>query len=894
MFSKLKIRLRALFRNTEVEHELDEELRFHLDREIEENIRRGMCAEEARCAALRRFGGLEQIKEECRDARGVRLIEDILQDLRYGLRTMRRNLGFTAVAIVTLSLGIGANTAIFSVVNAVLLRPLPYTNSDRLVFLSERSRQAESIFISWPNYLDWRAQNQVFEHIAVYNRDSYNLTRGGEPERLVGGQVSADLFAVLGVGAELGRVFTNDEDQPGAAPVVLLSYGLWVRRFGSDPNVINQAITLNDRSYTVVGVMPPDFQFPIRAELWVPAGQLSNRDWRNRDNHPGLYAVARLKSGVTIEQARADMEAIALGLEKQYPNTNQNHRVTVTPLKETVVRDVRWALWVLFAAAALTLLIACVNVANLLLARAAARQHEMTIRAALGASRMRLARQLLTESIMLAVTGGAAGWMLAKWGLYALVAISASSLPRASEIRLDSRVLVFTAVASVLTGILFGLAPAWRAGRIPLQQSLKEAGRSPVAGKQRTHSALVITEIALALVLLIGAGLLLRSFYRLTQVKAGFDYDHVLSFSITLPAGKYTSPEQRINFYSNLIQKLRMLPGVQSVGLTSGLPFGSSSWRTPFAVEGQPVVPPSEMPLLEALSVSPDYFRTMGIPLRAGRYFMEQDNRQHLAGRDLSRLDEGAKQVAGLSAVIIDEEFARRYWPNEHAVGKRVRLGPTDESPMLTVVGVVGRVKMDHLGVESNRVQAYFSSLQMPFANMTVVVRSQLEPSQMVTAVRQQVQAIDPNQPIYNVRTMEEVRDTSIAPERLNLTLLGLFAALSLVLATVGIYGIISHTVAQRTQEIGIRMALGARESDVLRMIVWQGLSLVIIGVTLGLAGAFALTWVMKTLLFGVSAYDLVTFVGITSLLTIVALLACLIPAYRATKVDPLVALRYE
>jgi len=819
----------------------------------------------------------------------------MFQDLRYGIRMLLKAPNFTLTAVLTLALGIGANTAIFSAVNAVLLRPLPYPESDRLMFLSERSRRTESMPVSWPNYLDWRARQSSFECIGVYNYDSYNMTGGGEPERLQAGQVSADLFAALRVDAALGRVFTNDEDRPGVAPVVTLGHGLWRRRFGGDPNILNRTITLNDRSYTVIGVMPEGFQFPSRAELWVPAGLLSGGEWRNRDNHPGLYGVARLKPGVTIEQARADMEAIALGLEKEYPRTNRDIRVTITPLLETMVGDARRALWTLFAAAGLVLLIACANVANLLLARATVRQREMAVRAALGASRIRLARQLLAESVTLALLGGGAGLLLAQWGVSAMVAIGARSLPRASEISLDSRALAFTAAASILTGVLFGLVPAWRAGRVALQQSIKEAGHSLATSKQRTRGALVIAETALALMLLIGAGLLLRSFYRLNMVSPGFDYDHLLSFSLSLPAGKYTNPEQRSGFYSDLIRKLSALPGAQSAGLASGLPFGASSWRTRFVVEGRPAPPPGETPMLETLLVSPDYFRTMGIPLRAGRYFTEQDDRRRLAGRDLSGLNEGARMAAGLNAIVIDEEFARRHWPNENAVGKRIRLAPVDPgSPALTVVGVVGRVKMDRLSVESNLAQAYFSYLQLPFSNMTAVIRSRLEPAQMIAAARRQIQAIDPHQPIYNIRTLEQVRATSIAPERVNLTLLGLFAAMALILAAIGLYGVMAYSVAQREREIGVRMALGARRRDVFKLIAQQGLRLLLIGVAIGLAGASVAARVMKTLLFEVSAADPLTFVGSPLLLAVVALFACWIPARRATKVDPLTAMRRE
>jgi putative ABC transport system permease protein len=886
-------RVRGLHRRNRLDLELDEELQTHLEMLAEENVRRGMNPEEARSMARRRFGGVELAKERYRDQRGLPVLETLLHDIRFALRMLRKNPGFTAIAVMTLALGMGVNTSILTVVNAVLLRPLPYDESERLVFLCERTIQSEREFVSWPNYKDWREQNSSFEQVGIYNRDSYNLTGDGDPERLLAGQVSADLFAALRTSPALGRVFTADEDQPGAAPVVVLSHGLWQRRFGGDPGILNQTIRLNERPCTVVGVMPPGFQFPDRVELWVPAGQLSGGQWQNRDNHPGLYGVARLKPGVTLDQAQADLRSVAAGLESQYPRTNRDRSISMTPLFEIVVGDVSWALWVLLAAAFVVLAVACVNVANLLLVRGAVRQREMTIRSALGASRARLVRQLLTESVMLALLGGTAGCLLAKWSLSALVAVAGRSLPRAGEISLDGRVLAVTAAASLLTGILFGLAPAWQAGRSSLQLLLKDAAPSLIATKQRMGNALVSTEIALALMLLIGAGLLLRSFHQLSQVNPGFDYDNVLAFSLALPAAKYRSIEQRIQFYAELTQKLGELPGAQAVGLASGLPFGSSSWRNSFAVEGRELPPPGEAPLMEACLVSPDYFRTMGIPLRAGRYFTEQDNRQHLAGRDLSGLEEGARQVAGLNAIVIDEEFARRYWPNEEAVGKLIRFGPVDPgSPLLTVIGVVGRVKMDRLSEESNRVQSYFCYLQSPFPAMTVVMKSTMEPAQVIASARRQVLALDPTQPIYGLRTMEQVRSESIAPQRLNLALLGLFAALALLLAAVGVYSVMAFTVVRRTQEIGLRLALGAGTGEVLRTVVGQGVKLVVLGSSIGLILALATTRLLSSLLYGVTATDPLTFAGMGLMVLLVALLACWIPARRATKVDPIVALR--
>ncbi len=817
------------------------------------------------------------------------------QDMRYGARMLLKNPGFTLIALLTLSLGVGANTAIFSVINAVLLRPLPYAESERLVLYNERNPRMDGMSISWPNYTDWQAQQSVFEEMAVFNRGNYNLTGAGEPERIQAGQVTASLFTTLRVQAARGRVFTAEEDKPGGPPVVVLGHGLWQRRFGGDPQIVGKTLSFNDRAYTVIGVMPEGFRFPSRVEMWVPVGQLSDQaGWKNRGNHPGLYGVARLKPGGTIEQARAGMDNIAAGLEKLYPDSNQGNRLRIIPLLENYVRDVRRALWVLFGAVGFVLLIACANIANLLLARATTRRKELAVRAALGAGRWRIVRQLLTESLLLAVVGGGLGLLLAQWGVHFILKVSPDAIPRAQEIGLDNRVLLFTIGLSILTGLIFGLIPAWQASRVDVNETLKETGRGASGSRQWLRGSLVITEVAAALVLLVGAGLLIRSFYRLQQVNPGFSYERLWSANITLPEKNY-SPEQRIEFWRRLTEHLRAVPGVEAAAVASGLPLGNNGWQTSFTIEGRPAPPPGQTPFMEACLVSADYFRAMNIPLRAGRYFTEQDNQQHLAGRDLSRFSEEERLGAGVNVVIIDDEFARRHWPNEDAIGKRIRRGGTDpNAPVLTVVGIVGRVKMESLSGGTDYVQGYLHSLQLPFGGMTAVIKSRVEPDSLTAAVRGQVAALDPKQPIYNIRTMEQIRDESVATEKLNLMLLMLFAAVALVLALVGIYGVMSYAVTQRTREIGIRVALGAQRRDVLRLVVGQGMLLATLGVGSGLAGAFGLTRLMSALLFGVSATDPLTFAAIALLLMLVALLACYVPARRATKVDPMAALRHD
>lgn len=628
--------------------------------------------------------------------------------------------------------------------------------------------------------------------------------------------------------------------------------------------------------------------------MWVPVGQLSGEaSWQQRGNHPGLYGVARLKPGVTFAQAKAEMDTIGANLEKQYTDSNAGNGVGLHPLLEVFVGDMRRPLWVLFAAVAFVLLIACANIANLLLARAQSRQKEMAIRSAMGAGRWRIARQLLTESVLLALVGGTLGMLVAQWGIKLILYISPDAIPRSKEISLDWRVFAFTIGLSFITGLLFGLVPALQAGVVDVHETLKETGRG-TSGKHWLRSSLVIVEVGTTLVLLVGAGLMIRSFYRLQKVNPGFSYDHLTSFSVSLPRKKYVESEQREQFYNRLLENLRALPGVEATAAASGLPLGNNGWQTSFVVDGRPRPPRDQTPLMEACLVTPDYFKAMNIPVKSGRAFESRDDRSWVVGKDFSKLDEDEKEVAPLNAIVIDEEFARRYWPGEEAVGKRIAMGSEKKPRFLTVLGVVGRVKMDGLSTDSKRVQGYFPFAQIPSEGMTVIIKAAGDPNQLIAAVRQQVKAIDSDQPIYSVRTMDDIRTESVAPERLNLTLLSIFAGIALVLAVVGIYGVMSYSVTQRTHEIGIRMAIGAQPRDVFRMIIRQGMMLALIGVGIGLVGAFLLTRLMASMLFGVEPTDPATFAAIAVLLTTVALVACYLPGRRATKVDPVVSLRYE
>jgi putative ABC transport system permease protein len=822
-------------------------------------------------------------------------MQTLWQDLRYGARMLMKQPGFTSIAVLTLALGIGANTAIFSVVNAVLLRPLPYEQADRLIYLAENGENFGEMSVAYPNYLDWRAQQTSFENLGAYRRTTFNLTGRGEPVQVRGADVAPDVWTALKVQPLLGRFFTAADDTPEAAPVAVISHNLWQGRLGGTANIVGQTITLDERSFTVIGVMPAGFSFPRRVDIWAPLGRLANLPgYQRRDNHPGLSGVARLKPGVTMEQARAEMNAIAARLAQAYPASNKGNTVNARSLKTQIVGDVERALWVILAAVGCVLLIACANVANLMLARGAARQRELAVRLALGASRWRIARQLLTESLILALLGGIPGLLLSQWAIDGLLKAFPEVLPRTGEIKTDLAVLGFTFLVSTATGLLFGLAPAWQAGRTDAQLALKDAGRSIAGSKGRWRNALVVAEVALTLVLLIGAGLLLRSFGQLLRTQPGFAYDQLLTFSVALPERKYPQLEPQIAFFQNLTERLRALPGVTKAAYSSGLPLGNNGWQASFTIEGRPLPSPNETPSMETTLVSPDYFETMKIPLRAGRWFDARDNRDHLRGRDLSRLNPTMQLLAGLNCIVIDEEFARRHWPNESAVGKRVRMGAGADDPLLTVLGVVGRVKMEGIREESNRVQAYLPYLQGTFPNVLVTLRTSVDPLSLTNAARAAVLALDPQQPIEDINTMEKLRADTLAPDRLNLLLLGSFAALALLLALIGLYGVISYTVTQRQSELGLRLALGAQRRDILRLVIGQGMKLALFGIVLGTIAALFVTRLMTSLLFNVSANDPLTYGAIAALLVLVTLLACWIPARRATKVDPMIALRCE
>ena len=810
-------------------------------------------------------------------------METLWQDLKYALRMLRKNPGFTIIAVLTLALGIGANTAIFSVVKTVLLHPLPYPQPERLVLLRETAHQAGSS-VSYPNFLDWREQSQVFESMGATRHDSFNLTQSGEPERLTGRMVSAGWLETLGVRPMLGRPIVPNEDRLGADPVAVLSYPLWQRRFGGDPAIVGKSLWLNGRSHTVIAVLPKDFQYysfaPVDVLAPIGSEMLNSRE---RGNHPGISVLARLKPGVTLARANAEMSTIAARLEKQYPDTNHEHGVRITPLRESVLGDVQPALLILLAAVGLVLLIGCANVSNLLLARATARQKEITIRQALGASRARLIRQFLTESLLLALAGGGLGLLLAGWTIDAIRAFPPANIPRVEQIQIDSGVLEYTFLLSVLTGILFGIVPALKASGVELARALRgTSGQSTgTRTQQRLRHVLIVAEFALTLTLLVGAGLLLQSFAKLRGINPGYDSRHLLTAEVSLPATKYQG-RKVLDFYEDLRRRTETLPQVEAVGYTNDIPFVTDDEEY-FHVEGEPLPKHGEFPLVLEYITSSSYFRAMKIRLLQGRVFSDADT------------------LTSGPVVVVDEDLARKFFQGG-ALGKRLRLGEGDDLPAFEVIGVVGHVAHFNLdGPELTPYQMYLSFRQTPEkylfqagGNMGFMLRTSGEPLSLAPALRAQVLSLDSELPVYSVQSMESVLADSIAPDRFLAMLLGTFAALALVLATAGLYGVISYSVSQRTQEIGIRMALGAGREGVLRLVVGEGVKLALIGIGVGLAGSLALTRLISSQLHGVRASDPATFTAVAVLLAGVALAACYVPARRAMRVDPMVALRYE
>ena len=816
-------------------------------------------------------------------------METLVQDLKFGLRALIKNPGFTLVAVVALALGIGANSAIFSVVNTVLLRPLPFPRSDRVmsVWQNNLARGWHQDVVTPADYIEWRRDARSFESMAAYFGGGMNLHAGDEAEFVRGADVSVDFFRALRAAPSRGRDFAPGDEKASTGRVAILGHSLWQRRFGGDPALVGRSIVLNSESFTVVGIAPPAFQFPEKAELWtlaknvVPSNPFvpASIDITGVRGLHYLYVIARLKDGVERAQAQAEMDTIAARQEKQYPDVNARTGVEVIPLHESIVGDVRPALMVFLGAVGLVLLIACANVANMSLARAAARRREIAVRTTLGASRLRLVRQCLTESVLLSTAGGGAGLLLAMWGTDLLAALSPEAIPGARSFALDARMLGFTMALSVLTGIFFGLTPALQASSIDPQDALREGGRTSSGGPRTRllRNALVVCEMAIALVLLAGAGLLVKSFIKLESVDPGLSVDGVLTLRLWIPDARYAEDVRQIRFYDEVLRRTAALPGVTAAALTSDLPLTGSDSFLAFAIEGRPDAKPYEGPESGFHQVSPGYFRVLGIPLLRGRAFDARDVRQ------------------APGAVIVSDTLAKRYWAGEDPVGRRVSFGVNDkgERDWTTIIGVAADVRQKGLHTDP-RPEAYVPYTQAPSRYATLVVGSALDSSGLAASLGREVQAVDPDVPVYDVRTMREVLDGSLASRRFNMALLALFAVMAVLLAAVGLYGVLAYMVTQRTHEIGVRVALGAQKRDVLRLVVGQGMALALGGVVLGILGALALTRVLATLLVGVAVTDPWTFGAVAVLLAAVAFLACYVPARRAARVDPMIALRYE
>src|SRR5215213_1807227 len=885
-FRILRDRLWALRQRETVINDIDREMRSHLELQVEANIRAGMSPAEARDRAQRSFGNVNRAVDAAYDVKGGGLLETLTQDVRYGVRMLAKHKAFTSIAVLTLALGIGANTAIFSVVNELLLRPLPYRDADRIVMLWEvtpAGRHQNST--SRGNFRQWRQQSTSYQQIAAFSDQRFNLTGAGEPEELSVQMATPELFKVLGVDPLIGRTFLPDDAEAGKPAVAVLSYGLWQRHFGGQASVVGQPITLNDEKYTVIGVMPRNFQFHILqrsgtgrpAELWtilpMPTGPGANEVGRF------LSTVARRKDGVTVDHAAAELRTIHARLSDETPEFNKNFTAEVLPLREQFFGNVRRPLWLMLGAVGFVLLIACANVANLLLSLATSREKEIAVRAALGARRMRIVRQLLTESLLLALLGSVLGLAFAWLGIKALMMISPKDLVSLQTVGLNVTVLLWTLGVSVLTGIIFGLAPALHVSRLNLNDSLKEGGKAEsgqASGSRRLRSALVISEMALAVVLLASAGLLIRSFIRLQQVDRGFNTENILTMVVRLPEAGYREDPQLVQFFSQALERVRQLPTVRSAGMVNFLPlYGGLGSNTGFKILGQPEPPPGQGPSTDVRVADSGYFGALGIPLLRGRNFSDSEQRE-------------AKHV-----ILINEALARKHFPNQDPLGQRLDVMMFENPTPAEIIGIVGNVRYDSL-IDEAPPAVYFPHADLAYPFMTLVVRTDGEPTAIAPAIQREIRSLDPNQPVSDVRTMNQVMSEWVARSRFNTLLLGLFAGLATLLSAVGIFGVMNYSVALRTREIGLRLAVGAQPRQVLLLILKQGFWLTIVGVVLGLAAAFALTRLLSGLLFGVAAVDVTTFATISLLLVVVSLLACYLPARRAMRIDPLSALRYE
>ncbi len=870
-------RFRGSFRKNALGSEIDDELRFHVEMREREFVAQGMALAEARSKAMQQFGNPGLIREQAREMDSLGWIEAVWHDLRFAGRMLRKNPDFAAIAILTLALGIGVSTAIFSVVYGVLLRPLPYPAPGQLVTLQEKNSKLEPGPVSAADFYDWQSQNRVFEAVAGYTQWRFNLTGVAEPEQVRGALVTSRFFTALGVAAKRGRTFLPDEDQPGKDPVVVVSERLWNRLFGAGAELRERSITLNGSPAAIVGIMPASFAFPSQdADLWVPLAMSA----ANRQNREGrwLSVVARIKSEVNRQQAQEDMNVIASQLARAYPATNAGWGASLVPLRDQIVGPSRTTLLVLLGAVGFLLLIACSNVANLLLARSAGRSHEMALRRALGAGRLRIARQLLTENLVLAGLGGSLGLALAFWSVSIIRTMDPTIVPRLQEVTLDARVLAFAMAVSALTAFVFGLAPAFNASRSDLVTPLKSGGRNPMAGPgaQRHRSVFVVVEIALAMMLLVGAGLLGRSLVGLLRVDPGFDQRNILSMQLTLPQSRYRSNAQHVAFFQQVLARIQALPGVESVGGVSDPPLRQNRMSFKLAVEGAVAAGTKEKPEAGVRWVTPEYFKTMRINLREGRYFGDSDT------------------ATSQSVAIVSRSLARRFWPNENPIGKRIRMD--EDERWSSVVGVVSDIRQTGLETEEG------PALYLPHAQkaqewlnwMSLAVRTKQDPRGLAAAVRAQVWAVDKDQPIGEIAPLEHYLSQSAALPQLRAWLLGGFSILALLMAVVGIYGVIQYSVSQRIHEIGVRLALGATPASIVQLILRGGIKLTLTGLAIGMAGALATTRFLETLLFQVRPIDAGTFIGVPALLLLVAMLACYIPARRAMRVDAAVALRQE